>query len=201
MPINPEEMEYLIKKNKRGVKISDFSLEEARTYFTRSMRENSTKREVYCIIEKEISIEGRRIRVRIYQPSDATNKPIMLFCHGGGFVMGDLESYDFDCRNLSTEIDCVIVSVEYRLAPEYKYPAAINDCYSVAKWILNNSEYDPLRDEGELFSQILKSAGVNVLHKRFEGTIHGFMSMPALLKTAHDGYAFISKITAKTFHS
>jgi len=238
------------------------------------------------------SIESRRIPgpageipVRIYQPHGAGVKPVLVFLHGGGWVIGTLDSYDATCRELAQGAGCVVVSVDYRLAPEHRYPAAPDDCYAALKWVAANAaslgadakrlavggdsaggnlsavvaqmardkggpairfqlllypvtdadftrrsyvdnaegyllttasmhwfwdhyvpntaqraepyasplraadlsglppawvctaEFDPLRDEGEAYAKRLQQAGVSTALTRFDGLIHGFVSM------------------------
>jgi acetyl esterase len=238
------------------------------------------------------SIESRRIPgpagelpVRIYHPHGAGVKPVLVYFHGGGWVIGTLDSYDATCRELAQGADCVVVSVDYRLAPEHRYPAAPEDCYAALKWVTANAaslgvdarrlavggdsaggnlsavvsqmardkggpairfqlliypvtdadftrrsyvdnaegyllttasmhwfwdhyapskpqraepyaspiraadlsglppawvctaEFDPLRDEGEAYAKRLQQAGVSTTLTRFDGLIHGFVSM------------------------
>jgi acetyl esterase/lipase len=77
------------------------------------------------------------IPIRIYRQATSTSelKPAILFIHAGGFVIGDLETEHSVCTAIATALDVVIASVDYRLAPEYRYPAAIDDCYSSLKWL------------------------------------------------------------------
>ncbi len=229
------------------------------------------------------------IPVRIYTPEGSGIFPLLVFFHGGGWVIGDLDTHDGLCRSLANRAGCVVVSVDYRLAPEHTFPAAPEDCYAATKWVaehaallqgdaariavggdsaggnltavisqmardrggpplifelmiypatdftmscpsidenaegyfltkddmiwftnhyLNNeadkqnplasplfatnlqglppaliitAEYDPLRDEGERYGQRLKEAGVPVTIHRYDGAIHGFVSMAPLL--------------------
>ena len=74
------------------------------------------------------------IPIRIYKPSNATDLPMLLFYHGGGWVLGDIETHDCLCRSLANGSDCIVISVDYRLAPEYKFPAAPEDCYAALTW-------------------------------------------------------------------
>jgi acetyl esterase/lipase len=229
------------------------------------------------------------IPVRIYTPDGSGIFPLLVFFHGGGWVICDLDTHDGLCRGLANQASCVVVSVDYRLAPEHKFPAAPEDCYAATKWVaehaaqlhgdasriavagdsaggnltavisqmardrggpplifqlmiypatdftmsspsidenaegyyltkddmiwftnhyLNNeddkrnpqasplfaanlqelppafiitAEYDPLRDEGEKYGQRLKEAGVPVTIHRYNGVIHGFVSMAPVL--------------------
>jgi acetyl esterase len=228
--------------------------------------------------------EGK-IPVRIYAPEGSAPFPVLVFYHGGGWVIGSIDSHDALCRKLTNAIGCVVVSVDYRLAPEAKFPAAAEDCYAATLWVSENAaalgcdprrlavagdsaggnlsavvplmardrgkppiayqvmmypvtdgsletgsmrelaegyflthgamvwfwnhyvrdhhdrnnpyaapikatelrglppalvitaEYDPLRDEGEAYAAKLKAAGVPVTCTRYDGTIHGFVSM------------------------
>jgi acetyl esterase len=225
------------------------------------------------------------IAVRIYRPDVQTEPPIMVYAHGGGFVFCDLDSHDGLCRSFANLVPAVVVSVGYRLAPEYRWPAAAEDVYAVAQWaargnfggdvsrvmvggdsaggnlaavtalmardrggpslaaqllvypmiaadfetesyrlfgkgfynprpalqwywdqyvpfpgdrehpyasplqadlrglpptVLVIAGHDPLRDEGIAFGDALKAAGVDTVCCRYEGGIHGFITMPAL---------------------
>jgi acetyl esterase len=224
------------------------------------------------------------VPVRIYHPDGSAPFPVMVFYHGGGWVIGNVDSHDALCRKLTNAIGCVTVSVDYRLAPEAKFPAAAEDCYAATLWVSENAkslgcdpkrlavcgdsaggnlaaavplmardrgkppiayqvlmypctdgslesgsmkelaegyfltrgamvwfwnhyvhdhdrnhpyaapihapdlkglppalvitaEFDPLRDEGEAYAAKLRTAGVPVTCTRYDGTIHGFVSM------------------------
>lgn len=87
---------------------------------------------------------------RLYVPDDANDAPraTLLFFHGGGFVLGSLDSHDAFCRHLSAQSGVQVLSVNYRLAPEHKFPAALDDALSAASWITNRPEKinaDPAR--------------------------------------------------------
>ena len=75
------------------------------------------------------------IPIRIYWPSLGDRQPILVFYHGGGFRLGDLDCYDPICRELADRADAIVVSVAYRLAPEYRYPAAVADSYAALEWV------------------------------------------------------------------
>jgi acetyl esterase len=80
---------------------------------------------------------GREIGVRVYRPpvGDA-GLPVVVFFHGGGFVVCTLETHDPYCRALSAEAGVMVVSVDYRLAPEHKFPAGLEDCLAATEWVL-----------------------------------------------------------------
>jgi len=229
------------------------------------------------------------IPVRIYTPSGNGPFPVLVFFHGGGWVICDLDTHDDICRSLTNQAACIVVSVDYRLAPEHKFPAAPEDCYAATRWVAGNAaqlngdssrvavggdsaggnlaavisqmardqggpplvfqlliypatdfkantpsieenadgyflskqdmiwftnhylndekdklnplasplkasdlsglppaliitaQYDPLRDEGELYGQRLKAAGVPVTISRYNGMMHGFLSMASVI--------------------
>jgi acetyl esterase len=78
--------------------------------------------------------------VRIYIPAGCGPFPVLVWFHGGGWVVGDLETADGTARRLTAQAGCVVVSVDYRLAPEARFPAAPEDCYAAAQWVAGNAE-------------------------------------------------------------
>ena len=75
------------------------------------------------------------IPIRVYSPKVESPSPALIYFHGGGWVLGDLESHDHVCRALANSASCVVISVDYRLAPEHKFPAAVHDSYAAVEWI------------------------------------------------------------------
>ena len=75
------------------------------------------------------------IPVRVYWPQTGSELPVLVYFHGGGFVMGNLDGVDRTCRVLANASGCIVVSVDYRLAPEHKFPAAVNDAYAAVKYV------------------------------------------------------------------
>ena len=75
------------------------------------------------------------IPVRLYADSTGTPLPMLLYLHGGGFVVGDLESHDDVCRRLARAAGCLVISVDYRLAPEHQFPAGLDDSFAAAQWV------------------------------------------------------------------
>jgi acetyl esterase len=84
------------------------------------------------------------IPARIYTPIRARTinglAPCLVFFHGGGWVIGDIDSHDVVCRKLADEGQLIVISVDYRLAPEHKFPAAVDDAIDATKWIADNSK-------------------------------------------------------------
>jgi acetyl esterase len=91
----------------------------------------------------ELRVENRGIdgpagplNIRIYwPPTDHATPSVVLFFHGGGFVLGDLDTHDGTCRQHAVGASAVVVSVEYRLAPEHPYPAAVDDAWAATQWV------------------------------------------------------------------
>jgi acetyl esterase len=82
---------------------------------------------------------GGDIPVRVYSPEAQSPLPALIYFHGGGWVLGDLESHDHVCRALANSVPCAVISVDYRLAPEHKFPAAVDDSYAATQWIANHA--------------------------------------------------------------
>jgi acetyl esterase len=95
-------------------------------------------------------VEGD-IPIRIYtphEPAPGELLPVLVFYHGGGFVIGSLDSYDNLCRALANRADCIVVSVDYRLAPEHRFPAAVDDGLEAYQWVSDHAgelDGDPRR--------------------------------------------------------
>lgn len=83
--------------------------------------------------------DGFAIPVRIYRPSTPRPHPVLVSMHGGGWVRGSLDSDEFRSHFLAHESDCAVVSVDYRLAPEHRYPVALEDCFAVTEWVAAQS--------------------------------------------------------------
>jgi acetyl esterase len=95
---------------------------------------------LHHIENREITMrDGQNIPIRIYKPSSEHHLPIIAFFHGGGFVLRDIDSHDTSCRRICKENQAIVVSVGYRLAPEFKFPIPSNDCYDATVWIANNA--------------------------------------------------------------
>ena len=88
------------------------------------------------------------IPIRIYRPALTDRLPALVFFHGGGFVVCDLESHDRQCRSLANASGCVVVAVDYRLAPEHPFPGAVEDAYAATRYVAEHGAglgIDPTR--------------------------------------------------------
>ncbi|MFC6737296.1 alpha/beta hydrolase fold domain-containing protein, partial [Halolamina salina] len=81
---------------------------------------------------------GGKLRARRYRPAEGSDVPTVVFFHGGGYVIGGLETHDVLCRRLTRESGCAVLSVAYRLAPEHPFPAAVEDAYAATEWAASN---------------------------------------------------------------
>lgn len=89
--------------------------------------------------DRTIPGPGGAIPVRIYASEPGGIHPGLVYFHGGGYVLGNLETHDAVCRALAKESGCVVVSVDYRLAPEHKFPAAVDDAHAATVWVAKNA--------------------------------------------------------------
>jgi acetyl esterase len=80
------------------------------------------------------------VRIRIYASDRRGVRPALIYFHGGGFVLGNLDTHDPICRSLAKESGAVVIAVDYRLAPEHKFPAAVEDAHTATLWIAANAE-------------------------------------------------------------
>ena len=84
--------------------------------------------------------DGAEIRMRTYRQSSKLEDrlPLFFYMHGGGYVIGGLETDDASCRAIAAGIDIMVVNVEYRLAPENKFPVGFQDCHDLARWVCSH---------------------------------------------------------------
>jgi len=99
-------------------------------------------------VERSIPGPDGDLPIRIYRPHGDGPFPTVVFFHGGGYVLGSLESHDLLCRHLARESGAVVVAVDYRLAPEHPFPAAVEDAYAAVEWAAANP--DALASDGNL---------------------------------------------------
>lgn len=88
-------------------------------------------------------IEGPNgdIPIRLYTPDTHKEKlPAVVYYHGGGWTIGSVETYDIVCRNLANSSGCKVISVDYRLAPEHRFPKGLEDCYAATKWVCDHAD-------------------------------------------------------------
>jgi acetyl esterase len=104
--------------------------------------------EVASITERRVPVEGGEIGLRVYRPAGDGPFPAHLYLHGGGFWMGRADQFDATCCETAAGAGCVVASVDYRLAPEHRFPVAAEDCYAALVWLRQHAtelEVDPSR--------------------------------------------------------
>jgi len=281
--------------------IMDLPPTEGRAMY-RSMQDGATRVAIAQVRDELVE----NIPIRIYTPTLGEKLPCLVYFHGGGWVIGDLETHDAVCRKIANEAHCMVIAVDYRLAPEHPFPAPLEDCLKVTQWVIDQSEelnvsdiavggdsaggnlatcvclklregkykdaiahqiliypvtdalmdsesysdnaegyfltrdtmrwfwacyigerdkkdvdysplhetnlqalpsatvitaeFDPLRDEGEDYARKLQSAGVSVHSKRYDGLIHGFISMSDILEEAQDAIELVASNLRAAFN-
>src|ERR1700679_4112672 len=122
--------------------VHELAPEEARLHRT-EMMERFVPMPEYAgvrVQERTIFTEGREIAVRVYTPPTGDGPfPVVVFFHGGGWVVCTLETQDPFWRALAAEAGVMVVSVDYRLAPEHKFPAGVEDCLGTTEWVLEHA--------------------------------------------------------------
>lgn len=119
--------------------LSDVSPEDARQLME-TMADRGSSIAVASVEDRSIDGPDGDIPVRIYDPDGGERpQPLVLYFHGGGWVVGSLDTHDSNCRKLADETDYVVVSVDYRLAPEHPFPAGLEDCYAAFEWAAANA--------------------------------------------------------------
>lgn len=114
------------------------SADEARTAFrtlTVDLRDAAAVPEVASVEDVTVPGGDGQLPARVYRPAADGTRPTVAFFHGGGWVIGDLDTHDLACRTIATRCDAVVVAVDYRLAPEHPAPAATDDALASARWV------------------------------------------------------------------
>jgi acetyl esterase len=111
---------------------------------------------------RDILVQGSAgmLPARVYHPSPGRVLPLVVYLHGGGWVLGSIRAADRPCRRLAVAGDCVIVSLEYRRAPETKFPGPLEDCLSAVRWLVPRAQ--EIGGDSERFVLLGDSAGGNL---------------------------------------
>ena len=104
---------------------------------------------------------GHSIPVRVFEPSAVRRDEVLLFFHGGGWVTGDIDSYTPACLTMAELTGAVVASVDYRLAPEYPFPAGLQDCHRIARLVLDEPDIAGVADPSRIV-MVGDSAGANL---------------------------------------
>ena len=290
MPLDPQAQAVLDGMAASGApELHTLSVPDARQVILSMAAMGGESEAVSRVEDRQIPGPAGSIPIRIYALAGSGPFPVLVYFHGGGWVIGNIESHETVCRTLTNAAGCVTVSVDYRLAPEHKFPVGPEDCYAATQWVATNAatingdptriavggdsaggnlsavvslmardrggpklvyplliypatdympdtpslrengsgyfltkddmvwfwnhylsseaeakhphvsplradslsglppalvitaEFDPLRDEGEMYAARLREAGVPAVTARYNGMIHGFLSMAGAL--------------------
>ena len=127
------------------------------------MKDNKIPTPIFNIdtVGKEIQVAGGNIHLRIYTPKTGNGPfPVIVYYHGGGFVIANIDVYDASAKVLADQVGAVVVSVAYRLAPEFKFPTAHNDSFAAYEWVVKNAA--SIKGDPKLIAVAGESAGGNL---------------------------------------
>ncbi|MHB1444163.1 MAG: alpha/beta hydrolase [Acidimicrobiales bacterium] len=140
MPLDPEAQTFLDGLAQAGARsAAETSPEEMRAGYALLSALGLPVAEPASTEDRLIPGPTGDIPVRIYRPQTEGTHPVVVFFHGGGFVIGGLDTHDPLCQQLSSRVPAVVVSVDYRLAPEHPFPAAVEDCWAATQWVAANA--------------------------------------------------------------
>ncbi len=134
MPVDPQ-IQALLDLGAGVPATNTLSVPVARAQYEGRIRLMAPSAAVAAVTERTIAGPGGDLRLRVYRPAGQGPFPLLAFFHGSGFVLCSLDTHDGMCRNLCAGAGCIVVSVDYRLAPEHKYPAGLDDCVFATRWI------------------------------------------------------------------
>nr|WP_320059130.1 alpha/beta hydrolase [uncultured Bacteroides sp.] len=120
---------------------SSMNLEQFRAYYLKSWDDSKGDViKVGSVVNHIVKTSIRDTPIRIYRPETTGNHPAFIWVHGGGFCLGSIEVYDSICRSITNRVSCTVISIDYGLAPEHKFPQPVEECYQVTKWIFEHAE-------------------------------------------------------------
>lgn len=138
MPVHPEIQKILdiIPPSE----VHEIDVEAHRKMFNAPRQAVEERVQLFNVEDRVISTEETDLTLRIYTPEERDTYSILVFFHGGAYYGGNLESHDDVVREIAKESGYKVIAVDYRLAPEHPYPAAMNDCYAATKWVTENRD-------------------------------------------------------------
>jgi len=157
VPIDPQAKGIVDFLEASGVTFDDPSAEKLRSVTSGGM---PSPVELASVTDRTIPGPAGDIPIRVYRPSDDPGLPVVVFFHGGGWVFCSLESHDHVCRVLASKTNCIVVAVDYRLAPEAVFPAAVDDAWAAVQWVAANAE--ELGGDPDRLAVVGDSAGGNL---------------------------------------
>lgn len=134
MPVDPE-IQALLDKGTGVPATHTLPVVEARRLYEARISLMAPGPEMAEIAEREMPGPAGPLKLRVYRPPGEAPLPLVVFFHGSGFVLCSLDTHDGMCRHLAAGIGAMVVSVDYRLAPEHKFPAGPDDCLAATRWV------------------------------------------------------------------
>jgi len=138
MPVDPQ-VQILLDKGAGVPATHTLSVDEARRLYEARIPLMAPPPAVDTIYDRLLASPSGELRVRVYRPARQRNLPMVVFFHGSGFVLCSLNTHNGICQNLCAGAGCTVVSVDYRLAPEHKFPAGLDDCVWASRWVVEHA--------------------------------------------------------------
>jgi len=141
MPLNPQTEAFFASMAEGGDRPQTHEQQpaEARQGYLALAQALGPGPELHQVEDRKIPGEHDDIPLRVYTPKASDNAlPALIYFHGGGWVIGDLDTHDRECRLLADQADCVVIAVDYRLAPEHPFPASHQDCWSALHYVVEH---------------------------------------------------------------
>jgi acetyl esterase len=140
MPLDPQARALLDQMASMGMPpFEKLPVPEARASIAALAAASGEPETVDRVDNRTVPGPAGEIPVRVYAPAGQQPLPVLVYFHGGGWVIGNLDTHDGTCRQLANAAGCMVVAVDYRLAPEHPFPAAPEDAYAVTRWVAANA--------------------------------------------------------------
>ena len=140
MPLDPQAKAILDQfASMGGPQLHEMSVAQARELILGMVALAGEPESIARIENRTVPGPAGEIPIRIYAPVGTAPFPVLVYFHGGGWVIGNLDTHDGICRSLANRVGCLVVSVDYRLAPEHTFPAAPEDCYAATRWLAEHA--------------------------------------------------------------
>jgi len=203
MALNKQFAQYLEAREKMKMPAPwDVSMEEYRFRTLPVTDFIGVPEPIFSVEHRVISGPNSYLPIRIYRPSDEPNLPVMLYIHGGGWVIGNMDGFEPTVRSLSNKGNFVVIQVQYQKAPEHPFPTPFNDCYATLEWIVKNASM--LKIDPRKIGVGGDSAGGNLaaavaLKARDTGLVNLAFQMLVYPCTGHDSELPTAKSNAEGF--
>jgi acetyl esterase len=138
MPVDPQ-IQALLDMGTGVPATNTLSVPDARAQYEARIPLMAPAATIGSVDQRAIAGPGGDLALRIYRPPGDGPFPLLVFFHGSGFVLCSLDTHDGMCRNLCAGAQCIVVSVDYRLAPEHKFPAGLDDCVFATGWVAEHA--------------------------------------------------------------